>query len=95
MFMVLDADGSRGHTNVWKNERLLCKLFDTCEPLAQDRTKHNSLSKYGDALIEAPKELRNSDAVYHCLCDGKAIKVSADIDPKGEKTLTIYVGIVM
>lgn len=59
MFMVLDADGSRGHTNVWKNERLLCKLFDTSRFVLQSEfydneraeivedTFHKAILKYG------------------------------------------------
>ena len=78
-----------------KMNDLCAKLFEICKPLAEDGTMYTYLGKYGDVLTEAPKETSEfNNAEFHYFRDGKEVKVSVGIDQKGEKTLTIYIGIV-
>lgn len=71
------------------------KVWDYCQPFADEGKFYTYMGKYGDEITAAPTiESRFDTFEFHYFRDGKEIKVSIGIEASKDDAMSFYVGIV-
>jgi len=71
------------------------KVWDYCQPFADEGKFYTYMGKYGDEITAAPTiESRFDTFEFHYFRDGKEIKVSIGIEASKDDAIAFYVGIV-